>query len=53
MEVNSIYFIAQLILFLILSMIGLLVSFAIISIPGELQKLNKEIKKIREEFQRL
>lgn len=53
MTTSAIFFIAQFILFLILSLIGLLVSFAIISIPGALQKLTKEIREIKEEFKRL
>lgn len=44
-----IYFIASLLLF----GFGLMVSFAIIHIPMEIKKLVKELKEIKEEFQRL
>lgn len=44
-----IYFIASVLLFIF----GLLTSFAIIAIPDEIRKLRKELKEIKEEFQRL
>ena len=53
MNINYIFFIAQLIIACILSFIGLCVSFAIIALPGKIDKLARELRKIREEFERL
>lgn len=43
------YLIASVLLFLF----GLMVSFAIIRIPSEIEKLGKELAEIKEEFKRL